>query len=432
MNLNNDYQAVSAAEAVSIIKSNTTLFVHTAGASPKILVKALAERGSELKNVKIYQMHTEGEAPYADPALKDSFRVKNLFIGGNTRKAVSEGRADFVPIFFSDVPRLFRQGIVELDVALLQVSPPDAHGYCTLGISVEASLAAAQSARYLIAEINPKMPRTHGDGNIHISRFTKVVDVDYDLPTVEIPPPNEVEAQIGQYIADLVEDGSTLQMGIGTIPNAALAAMRYHKQLGIHTEMFSDGVIELVERGVITNERKVKHRNHMVTGFLIGSKKLYDFVDDNPLVRVLDIAYVNDTHVIRQNPKVVAINSAIEVDITGQVCADSIGTRLYSGVGGQMDFMRGAALSEGGKPIIALPSVTNKGISRITSMLKPGAGVVTTRAHAQYIITEYGVARLFGQSIKNRTNALINVAHPDHREQLAKEAMDLWKIKVNI
>lgn len=276
------------------------------------------------------------------------------------------------------------------------------------------------------------MPRTHGDGSIHISRFAKVVDVNYDLPTIEIPPPNEVEIQIGQYIADLVEDGSTLQMGIGTIPNAALAAMRHHKELGIHTEMFSEGVIDLVEKGVVTNQHKVKHRNHLVTGFLVGSRRLYDFVDDNPLVRVLDIAYVNDTHVIRQNPKVVAINSAIEVDITGQVCADSIGTRLYSGVGGQMDFMRGAALSEGGKPIIALPSVTNKGVSRITSMLKPGAGVVTTRAHAQYIITEYGVARLFGQSIKNRTNALINIAHPDHREQLAKEAMDLWKIKVNI
>lgn len=432
MNLNNNYKSVSAAEAVSIIKSNTTLFVHTASAAPKTLVKALAERGSELKNVKIYQMHTEGAAPYADPALRDSFRVKNLFIGGNTRRAVSEGRADFIPIFFSDVPRLFRQGIVDLDVALLQVSPPDKHGYCTLGISVETSLAAAQSARYLIAEINPNMPRTHGDGSIHISRFAKVVDVNYDLPTIEIPPPNEVEIQIGQYVADLVDDGSTLQMGIGTIPNAALAAMRHHKELGIHTEMFSEGVIDLVERGVVTNQHKVKHRNHLVTGFLVGTRRLYDFVDDNPLVRVLDIAYVNDTHVIRQNPKVVAINSAIEVDITGQVCADSIGTRLYSGVGGQMDFMRGAALSEGGKPIIALPSVTNRGISRITSMLKPGAGVVTTRAHAQYIITEFGVARLFGQSIKNRTNALINIAHPDHREQLAKEAMDLWKIKVNI
>ncbi|MEM6379378.1 MAG: acetyl-CoA hydrolase/transferase C-terminal domain-containing protein [Bacteroidota bacterium] len=432
MNLNNNYQAVSAAEAVSIIKSNTTLFVHTAGASPQTLVKALADRADELKNVKIYQMHTEGQAPYADPALKDSFRVKNLFIGGNTRRAVSEGRADFVPIFFSDVPRLFRQGVVELDVALLQVSPPDAHGYCTLGISVETSLAAAQSAKYLIAEINPKMPRTHGDGSIHISRFAKVVDVDYDLPSVEIPPPNEVEIQIGQHIADLVEDGSTLQMGIGTIPNAALHAMRHHKELGVHTEMFSEGVIDLVEKGVITNQHKVKHRNHLVTGFLMGSRRLYDFVDDNPLVRVLDIAYVNDTHVIRQNPKVVAINSAIEVDITGQVCADSIGTRMYSGVGGQMDFMRGAALSEGGKPIIAIPSVTRKGVSRITSMLKPGAGVVTTRAHAQYIVTEYGVARLFGQSLKNRANRLINVAHPDHREQLAREAWDTWKIMVNI
>ncbi len=325
---------------------------------------------------------------------------------------------------------MFRRGIVNLNVAILQVSPPDRNGYCTLGVSVDTSLAAAQTAKRIIAEINPNMPRTTGDGNIHISKFHKVVEVDYKLPNLEIPPPNDVETRIGEFVAGLVDDGATLQMGIGAIPNAALHAMRNHKELGIHTEMFSDGIIPLVESGVITNQHKVKHRNYIVTGFLMGSQNLYDFVNDNPLVRVLDIEYVNDTAVIRQNPKMTAINSAIEVDLSGQVCADSIGTRIYSGVGGQMDFVRGSALSLGGKPIIALPSVTNKGISRITSMLKPGAGVVTTRAHVHYIVTEYGVANLFGKSIRERAKALIHIAHPDHRETLAKEAFDIWNVNV--
>jgi len=281
----------------------------------------------------------------------------------------------------------------------------------------------------LIAEINPNMPRTHGDSAIHISKFDRVTEVDYPLPTLELPEPTMVERRIGQHVANLVENGSTLQMGIGTIPNAALNAMHNHKELGIHTEMFSDGVIQLVEKGVITNEHKRKHRNHIVTGFIMGSQKLYDFVDDNPLVRVLDIAYVNDTATIRRNPKVVAINSAIEIDLTGQVCADSIGTRIYSGVGGQMDFIRGASLSEGGKPIIAMPSTTRKGISRITSMLKPGAGVVTTRAHVHYIVTEYGVAEMFGKNLRQRAKQLIDIAHPDHREALEKEAFDQWNLK---
>lgn len=419
-------------EAVSLIESNDSVYVHTAAAVPQVLVKAMANRAEELSNVKIYQMHTEGAAPYSENGMEDSFVVKNMFIGSNNRKAVNEGRGDFLPIFFSDVPYLFRSKMVELDVALLQVSPPDKNGFCTLGVSVEASLAAAQSAKKIIAEVNPHMPRTNGDGIIHVSKIDKMVAVNYPLPTFETPAPNAVETKIGAYIANMVENGSTLQMGIGTIPNAALAAMKDHKGLGVHTELFSDGVIDLVESGVITNEYKTKHHNHIVTGFLAGSRRLYNFVDDNPLVRVLDIAYVNNTHVIRQNPKVVAINSAIEVDITGQICADSIGTRLYSGVGGQMDFMRGAALSEGGKPIIALPSVTRRGESRISTMLKPGAGVVTTRAHAHYIVTEYGVAYLFGKSVRERAKALISIAHPDHRERLCKEAYDFWKIPVSI
>ena len=274
------------------------------------------------------------------------------------------------------------------------------------------------------------MPTTRGDGDLHISQFDKVIEVDYELPTLHIPPPNEIESKIGKYVAELVEDGSTLQMGIGAIPNAALAAMTDHKELGIHTEMFSDGVLELVQKGVITNEHKVKHRNHIVSGFLMGSRALYDFVDNNPLVRMLDIEYVNDTAVIRQNPKVVAINSAIEVDVTGQVCADSIGTRIYSGVGGQMDFMRGAALSMGGKPIIAMPSTTGKGLSRIATTLNQGAGVVTTRAHARYIVTEYGIADLYGRSIRDRARQLIGLAHPDHRERLEREVFETWNVKI--
>lgn len=426
------YSPVTAEEAVSIVKSGDKVFVHTAAASPQVLVHALADRAEELTGIEIYQLHTEGKAPYADPGVEQTFHVNSLFTGANMRKAVQEGRADFVPIFLSDIPRLFRRGIVQLDVAILQVSPPDKHGYCTLGVSVDTALAAAQTAKYVIAEINPHMPRTNGDGNIHISKFHKVIDVNYQLPQLIIPDPDPAETRIGQYIAELVEDGATLQMGIGAIPNAALAAMNNHKELGIHTEMFSDGILPLVEKGVITNQHKVRHRGYLVTGFIMGSQTLYDFVDNNPIVRVLDIQYVNDTAIIRQNPKVTAINSAIEVDISGQVCADSIGTKIYSGVGGQMDFIRGSALSEGGKPIIALPSTTNRGVSRITTLLNQGAGVVTTRAHAHYIITEYGVAYLFGKSIRDRAKALINIAHPDHRERLAKEAHEIWGIHIKI
>lgn len=423
------YSPVTPQEAVSVIRSGDRIFIHTAAAAPQVLVKALAERGDELRNVQIYQLHTEGPAPYAAEQYRDSFHVHSLFTGANMREAVQDGRADFVPVFLSDIPRLFRRGIIPLDVAILQVSPPDTHGFVTLGVSVDTSLAAAQSAKVLIAEINPQMPRTQGDGNIHISRFDKVIDVNYPLPSHIIPEPSDIELRIGENIAGLVENGATLQMGIGAIPNAALLAMSNHRELGIHTEMFSDGIIPLVEKGVITNEHKSKHPGHIVTGFLVGSQKLYDFVNDNPLVRVLDIEYVNDTSIIRKNPKATAINSAIEVDITGQVCADSIGSRIFSGVGGQMDFIRGAALSKGGKPIIALPAMTNKGVSRITSMLKPGAGVVTTRAHVHYIVTEFGVAEMWGRSIQERAKAMINIAHPDHREQLMKEAWEIWKIR---
>lgn len=428
--MNNTYSPVTAAQAVSGIRSGSRVFIHSASAAPQVLLQALAERANELRDVELVHLHIEGKAPYTYPEYRGSFKDNSLFVGSNLREAVQEGWADYVPVFLSEVPNLFRRRTLPLDAALLQVSPPDKNGYCTLGVSVDASLAAAQMARLRIAEINPRMPRTHGDGAIHISQFNHVVEVDYPLPSLHLPDPTETELQIGRYVAELVDDGSTLQMGIGTIPNAALQAMVHHKGLGIHTEMFSDGVIELVERGVITNEHKVKHRHHIVTGFLMGSQRLYDFVDDNPLVRVLDIAYVNDTAVIRKNPKVIAINSAIEIDLTGQVCADSIGTKVYSGVGGQMDFIRGASLSQGGKPIIALPSTTTKGISRITTMLKPGAGVVTTRAHVHYVVTEYGIAQLHGQNLRQRARKLIDIAHPDHREDLEKQAFETLRLKV--
>ncbi len=405
---------VTAAEAVALINSNDRVYVHSVAAAPQTLIQALADRAPELHDVQIYHLHTEGEAPYAKPELARSFRVNNLFVGANVRRAVNEGRADYIPVFLSEVPQLFRGGTIPLDVALLMVSPPDKNGYVTLGTSVDASLAASQTARRLIAEINPNMPRTHGDGAVHISQFDRVVEVDYPLVEFISPEPTETERMIGGYVAEMVEDGATLQMGIGTIPNAALDAMTNHKGLGIHTEMFAEGVLDLVESGVITNEFKNKHRHHIVTGFVMGSKRLYDFIDDNPLVRFLDIAYVNDTAVIRQNPKVTAINSAIEIDLTGQVCSDSIGSRIYSGVGGQMDFVRGASLSPGGKPIIALPSTTSKGIRRITSQLNPGAGVVPTRAHVHYVVTEYGVAHLHGQTLRERARQLIRLPHPAH------------------
>ncbi|WP_026999484.1 acetyl-CoA hydrolase/transferase family protein [Eisenibacter elegans] len=424
------YQTVSAEEAVALIQSGQHIFVHGAAATPQTLLEALAARAGELSEVTIHHIHIEGTAPHAQPECRKAFRVNNFFVGKNTRAAVNEGAADYVPIFLSEIPLLFRRGIVALDVALLQVSPPDAHGYCSLGTSVDVALAAAQTARILIAEVNPQMPRTHGDGNIHISKFHKLVAVDRPLIQHPVKPLSEVERRIGHHVASLIDNGATLQMGIGAIPNAVLEALLHHKALGVHTEMFSDGLIPLVEAGVVTNEHKEKHRRHIVSGFVVGSQQVYDFIDDNPLVRLLDIAYVNDTAVIRQNPKVVAINSAIEVDLSGQVVSDSIGTRIYSGVGGQMDFIRGAALSDGGKPVIALPSTTSKGLSRITGLLNAGGGVVTTRAHVHYVVTEYGIAYLYGRSLRERAKALINIAHPDHRENLQKQARQTWGLSL--
>jgi len=413
---------VSAEEAVAVIKSGARVFIHSVAAAPRRLIEAMTARAGELRVVEIVSLHTEGPAPYVAPELAKSFRVNALFVGPNVRRAVEEGRADYLPVFLSEVPSLFRSGILPLDVALIHVSPPDRHGYCSLGVSVDVTRAAVQSARTVVAQVNPRMPRSHGDGLIHEDAIDYMVEVDEPIHEAAPHEISDIERAIGRHCAELVDDGSTLQIGIGAIPQATLTALGDHHRLGIHTEMISDGVVDLVEKGVVTGEAKRVHPGKIVAGFALGSRKLYDFIDDNPLVAMLDMAYVNDTAVIRRNPKVTAINSAIEVDITGQVCADSIGDRQYSGVGGQMDFIRGAALSEGGKPIIALPSVTATGESRIVSMLKPAAGVVTTRAHVHFVVTEHGIADLFGKNLRQRAAALIAIAHPAHRDALAAEA----------
>ncbi|MFH5832313.1 acetyl-CoA hydrolase/transferase family protein [Halalkalibaculum sp. DA3122] len=418
---------VTAEEAVKLISSGDRVFVHSVAAAPHHLLEAMTARHQELRDVEIISLHTEGPAPYADSQYSESFKVNALFVGANVRKAVNEGRGDYLPIFLSETPYLFRDNILPLDVALVQISPPDNHGFCSLGVSVDASRAAVQTAKHVIAQVNPKMPRTHGDGMVHVTELDALVDHETPLPEHIAGEPGEIEQKIGNYCAELVEDGATLQMGIGGIPNAVLKALKNHRDLGIHTEMFSDGIIDLVKSGVINNKKKKRHPGKIVSTFLMGSQKLYDFVDDNPQVAMLDVAYTNDTAVIRKNPKVTAINSAVEVDLTGQVCADSIGTYHYSGVGGQMDFIRGASLSDGGKPIIALPSTTSKGISRIVPYLKQGAGVVTTRAHVHYVVTEYGVANLYGKNMSQRAKALIEIAHPDHRDQLQKAAYERFQ-----
>lgn len=415
---------MSSLEAVSTIKPGDRVFVHGVAAAPHILLDALVSRAAELRDVEIVHLHTEGRAPYADPQYAASFRVNAFFVGSNVRDAVNRGDGDYIPVFLSEIPALFRKSVLPLDVALVHVSPPDSHGFCSLGVSVDIARAAVDCAKVVVAQVNPRMPRTIGDALLHINDIDAIVDVDIPLPEVHPPQLSDTDLAIGRHIAELIEDGATLQMGIGSIPNAVLASLQSHKDLGVHTEMFSDGLIELVEKGIVNGTKKVKHPGKIVAGFVMGTQRLYDFVHDNPQVLMLDIAYVNDSAVIRRNPKVTAINSAIEVDLTGQVCADSIGTRLYSGVGGQMDFIRGASLSEGGKPIIALPSQTARGESKIVPFLKQGAGVVTTRAHVHYIVTEYGVANLYGRNLKQRAKALVEIAHPDHREHLEREAFE--------
>ncbi len=418
---------VSAEEALKIVKSGDKIYVHSVAAAPQHLLENLVKRSGELRNVELYHLHTEGDAPYTREEYEGIFHTNAFFIGKNVRQAIEEGRGSYIPVFLSEIPRLFKQKIISLNVALISVSPPDKSGFCSLGTSVDATLAALESADVVIAQVNKFVPRTLGDSQIHVSRINYLVPFDAPLHEVSWANPTETEQKIGSYVASLVEDRATLQMGIGNIPNAVLAALGNHVDLGIHTEMFSDGVIPLVEKGVITGKYKKKHPGKIVSTFLYGTQRLYDFVDDNPLLTMLPVDYVNDTAIIRQNPKVTAINSAIEIDITGQICADSIGYRMFSGVGGQMDFIRGAALSEGGKPIIALPSTTKNGESKIVTHLKEGAGVVTTRAHVHYVVTEYGIAYLYGKNLVERAKELIKVAHPAHQERLEKEAFERFK-----
>lgn len=425
------YNYVTPQEALSIIQSDTRVFIHGSVCTPVFLLHELAKEKDRLRNVELVAITLKGDIELDKPEYAGSFHINSLFVSGPIRNAVAEGRADFIPVFLSDIPDLFKNNILELDTAIVQVSPPDRHGYCSLGVSVDIARAAVDSARQIIALVNPLMPRTHGDGMIHTDRFTRMVFHESPLPEESYTSKvGETERIIGQHIAGMIEDGSTLQMGIGTIPDAVLSFLGNHKNLGVHTEMLSDGIIDLVEKDVINNKCKCKHPNKTITSFAIGSRRLYDYVNDNSSFNFLDIDYVNNPHVIRQNPKVIAINSAIEVDLTGQVCADSIGELQYSGIGGQMDFMRGAALSVGGKPIIALNSRTNKGVPRIVPHLKDGAGVVTTRGHVHYVVTEYGVAYLFGKNLRQRAKLLIDIAHPDDREMLTKYCYERFKVFV--
>jgi acyl-CoA hydrolase/GNAT superfamily N-acetyltransferase len=416
-------KVTTADEAVRKVKSGQRVFIGSGAAEPQLLVHALSERGPELADTQITHILTLGVAPYADPKLVDGFRHNALFIGPNVREAVAEGRADFTPVFLSEVPRLFRRGKMPIDVALIQVSPPDEHGYCSYGVSIDVTKAGAESARHVVAEVNPNMPRTLGDSFIHIDQIHALVPS--DQPIIEVPAGkiDKVAQQIGQHIADLIQDGSTLQMGIGTIPDAVLSCLGDKKDLGIHSEMLSDGVIDLVEKGVINGSRKNIHNGKIVVSFVIGTKRLYDFVDNNPMCEFHPSEFTNDPFRIAQNDRVVAINSALQVDLTGQVCADSLGTYFYSGIGGQVDFIRGASRSHEGRPIIALPSTAAGGkVSRISPTLTPGAGVVTSRGDVHYVVTEYGTASLHGKTIRERAMALIHIAHPDHREQLMEEA----------
>ncbi len=411
----------TAEEAVKLIASGNRVFIHGSASTPVKLIEAMLQRSNEISNIELVAISTYGNLDWNHPEIVKSFYFNSLFVSENIRGWANSERGGYVPVFLSEIPKLFNDAYLPIDVALLHVSPPDAHGYCTLGTSADVAVSAATNAKKIIAQVNPQMPRVLGDGVIHISEFdavtwedTPLFEVNYDLKT------DEVTAKIGLQVAALIEDGATMQMGIGAIPNAILGSLHSHKDLGIHTEMFSDGVVPLVEKGVINNSRKKIECGKIVTSFVLGTRKVYDFVNDNPYINCMNVAFVNDVSVIRRNPKVIAVNSAIEIDITGQVCSDSIGTYQYSGIGGQMDFMRGAALSEGGKPIIAIPSTTSKGISRIVAHLNEGAGVVTTRGHIHYVATEYGVVNLFGKNLEQRAQLLTSIAHPDHRTKLER------------
>lgn len=420
----------TAEEAVSVIKSGDRVYISGNAATPYALLKALAKRKDELEDVELTHVLLLGDDPLSKPDMEGHFRHNSLFVGPADRKAINEGRADYVPIFLHQIPGLFKKGLLPLDVAILHLSPPDEHGFMSFGVEVLASKAAAETAKLVIAQINDRMPRVLGDSFIHVSRVNKVVEISEPLPQLENSPATEVEMKIGKYIAELIDDGSTLQLGIGGIPDAVLASLGNRRDLGIHTEMLSDGVMEAIERGTITGVKKTFHPNKVVITFALGSARLYEFIDNNPVIEAHPTDYVNHPFLIAQNDNMIAINSAIEVDITGQVCSDSIGTYIYSGFGGQVDFIRGAAHSKGGKPIIAMPSTAKAGeMTRIVPFLKQGAGVVTTRGDVHYIVTEYGVAYLHGKNLQERTKALINIAHPKFRADLIWEAKNRNLIK---
>lgn len=418
---------VSADKAVAGIRRGQRVFIGSGAAEPQLLVAALSERGDHLADNQIIHIRTLGVCPYTESKFSDKFRYSTFFIGDNVRGAVNEGRADYTPVFLSELPGLFRSGKAPIDVALIQVTPPDVFGYCSFGVSVDIVKSATEAAGLVVAEVNPRMPRTLGDSFIHVDNIDMLVEHDAPILEMECPPPDEVSKRIGRHIADLVEDGSTLQMGIGTIPDSVLLELHGRKDLGVHTEMLSDGIIQLIEKGVVTGARKTLHRGKVVASFALGSRRLYDFIDDNPMFEFYPNEYSNDPFVIAKNNKMVAINAALEIDLTGQVCSDSLGTFFYSGIGGQLDFIRGAAHSPGGKPIIALPStavINGERVSRIVPMLKPGAGVVTSRGDVHFIVTEYGAVDLHGKSIRERALALIHIAHPDFREELMQVARE--------
>ena len=412
-------------EAVSYVQSEDKIFISGNAATPFILIEKLAERKNELSHVEVNHVLLIGDDPLSKPGMEEHFRHNSLFVGPADRKAIHEGRSDYVPIFLFEIPSLFTNRLIPLNVAMIQVSPPDEHGFMSYGVECLAAKAAAESAKIVIAQVNEKMPRTLGDSFIHVSRVHRIVEYSNELPELSKDPPSDVEFKIGQYIADLVEDNSTLQLGIGGIPDAVLQSHTGKRDLGIHTEMVSDGIVKLIDTGIITNAKKTLHPGKIIATFILGSRQLYSYVDNNPSFEIHPADYTNDPFIVSRNDKMVAINSAIEIDITGQVCSDSIGSKIYSGFGGQLDFIRGAAHSKGGKPIIALPSTTkNNTISRIVPMLKNGAGVVTTRADVHYIVTEHGVAYLHGKNLGQRVKALINVAHPAFREGLERYAFE--------